>query len=73
MVRNLKAALGGDLVLAGLDFLVEELFHAPAIEANQMIVVGAFVELENRLARLKMIAVKQSRLFELGQYPIDRR
>ena len=38
-----------------------------------MVVVMALVELEDRLARLEMIARQQARLLELGQYAVDRR
>jgi hypothetical protein len=69
----LKPRSSGDLVLARFDLLVEELFHPAAIEADQVVVVRAGVQLEDRLAGFKVIAVQQAGLFELGQHPVHGR
>jgi len=70
VLGNLEAALDGDLVLALLDFLVIKLFDAAAIEANQMVVVGTGVELEDGLAGFKVVAIEQACLLELRQYAV---
>lgn len=72
MLGNIKAALFGNPLLAFFDFFVVKLFHPAAIEANEMVMVGAFVQLEYRLAGFKMIPVKQTCLLELRQHTIDR-
>ena len=56
MVLQLEAAHMGDRLLALLDLGVVELFDSPAIDAHQVVVVLAFVQLEHRLARLEMVA-----------------
>jgi hypothetical protein len=66
-----EAALGGDLVLALLDLGVEEFLHPAALQAHQVVVVVAFVELEDGLARFEVMALEEAGLFELGEDPID--
>ena len=70
MIGDGETALFRNFVLAPLDFLIKEFLDPPAIQANQMIVMGAGVEFKYRLAGFKMIAVQQPRLLELGQYAI---
>jgi hypothetical protein len=43
VISDLEAAFESNLVLALLDFRIVKLFHAAAIQANQMIMVRAFV------------------------------
>ena len=45
-----EASILGDFFLAALDFLVVKLFDAIAIDAHQMVMVFAGVDLENCLA-----------------------
>ena len=45
-----KTAVFGDLFLAPLDLGVIELFHAAALQAHQVVVVRAFIQLEHGLA-----------------------
>jgi len=72
MIVNLEAALGGDFILALFDFGVVELLDPPALDADQMIVMAAPVELEYRLAGFEVMADKQPRLLELREHAIDR-
>ena len=72
MFANGEAVLGSDLVLALLDLGIVELFDAAAIQADEMVVMRALVEFEDRLAGLKVMTLQQTRLLELGQYPVDR-
>src|SRR5436309_1714931 len=72
MFADLKTAVACDLGLALLDFSVEEFLDAAALQAHQMIVVTALVELEYCFAGLEMMAYQQARLLELGKHPIDR-
>lgn len=66
-----KAAILGDFNLALLDFRVVKFFHTAALQAYQMIMVGAACQLKYGLAPFKMVALEQPCLFELRQYPID--
>lgn len=55
VIGDLEAALLGDLALPRLDRGVEELFDVAAVETNEMIVVLAGGQLENRLARFEVV------------------
>ncbi|MNT12660.1 hypothetical protein D3C72_1475960 [compost metagenome] len=66
-----KAALARNALLPVLDFRVEELLDARAVEAHQVVMVLAFVEFENRLAGFKVVAREQACLLELGQHAVD--
>lgn len=50
MLGKLEPSLLGDTVLTFFNFIIKKLFHQPAIEANQMIMMRALVEFEDRLA-----------------------
>lgn len=67
-----ESALVGDLPLTILDRRIEKLLDATAVQADQMIVMGSLIELENRLAGLEMATRENAGLFELGQHPINR-
>lgn len=66
-----EAALFRNFFLAGLDFRVIELFHAATVKADQMIMVRSMIDFKNGFATLKIVALKKSCLFKLGQYAID--
>ena len=73
VLSDLEAAIAGDLVLPLLDLRVVELLDAAALQADEVIVVAALVQLEHRLARLEMVADEEPGLLELRQHPIDGR
>ena len=73
MLLDDEASFGGDPVLPIFDLRVEELFNFPTLNANQVVVVAAFIELENRLAGFEVVTFEQAGLLELGQYPINGR
>jgi hypothetical protein len=50
------------------DLDVVELFDMAAVQAHQVVVVLAFVELEDRLARLEIAALQQPGLLKLHQH-----
>src|SRR6266571_436146 len=56
---QLEAALLGHLGLAFLDVAVVELLDAAALQADQVVVMPALVELEHRLAGLEMLPREQ--------------
>jgi len=66
-----EPALLGDVLLALFDFGIAEFFHPAALQADQVVVVLALVELEHGLAGFKIMTLQQTRLFELRQYTID--
>ena len=69
---DLEAALGCRHFLPLLDFFVEELLDATALQADDVIVMAALVQFEHSLAAFEMMAYQQAGLLELGQYSIDR-
>ena len=58
MLIERKAAFLGDQMLALLDLFIKKLFHPPAIEANQMVMMRTMVELKDRFSGLEMIAAQ---------------
>ena len=73
VIGDFKTAFTGDVVLALFDFLIVEFLDATTIQAYQVIVVRALVQLKYRLARFEMIAMQQPGLLELCQDAINRR
>src|SRR5258705_14011486 len=72
MPVQLEAALARDLVLALLDLGIVELLDPAALQAYQVVVMAALVELVHRLAGLEVLAREQPRVLELGQHAVDR-
>lgn len=66
-----KAAILGNFDLTFLDFGIVEFFDPTALQTYQMVMMSAACKLKNCFATFEMVALKQSRLFELRQYPID--
>ena len=62
-----------DLVLPLLDVGVVELLHPAALQAHEVVVVLALVELEHRLAGFEVVADEEAGLLELGEHAIDGR
>jgi hypothetical protein len=62
-----EPALPGDSVLSPLDLGIEKLFDSPTLQAYEVIVVPAFIELEHRLAAFEMVTDEQAGLRELRQ------
>jgi len=73
MLLYAEAAIPGDLGLASLDFRIVEFLDVSALDAHEMVVVIALIELEDRFAGLEMMANQQSRLFELCEHAVDCR
>ena len=67
-----KAFGFGNCRLALFNFGVVKLLDPAAIEANQMIVVGALIELVDGLAAFKIAARQQACLLKLGEHAIHR-
>ena len=71
MVGDLETFGAGNVLLAAFNFSVKELLNPAAIEAHQMVVVLAFVELVDRFAAFKLAAGQQTGLLELHQHAVD--
>ena len=67
MIGKLKTLLAGNPTLTILDLGIAELLHPAAVQADQVIVMGSFVEFKDRLTRLKMAARENPSLLKLGQ------
>src|SRR3954471_15247535 len=68
---QLEAALARDLVLALLDLHVVKLLDPAALQAHEVVVMAALVELVHRLAGLEVLPREQARVLELGQHAVD--
>ena len=73
VVLDPEATLLRDLDLALLDLGVVELLDVAALDAHDVIVMPALLELENGLAGLEVVADEQSRLLELREHAVNRR
>jgi outer membrane protein assembly factor BamE len=62
----------GYLVLALFDLSIKEFFNPAALQAYQVVVVRALVELINRLARFEIAPFEHTGLLELGEHPVNR-
>ena len=71
MILDGEPAFPGDALLTLFDFGVAEFFHSAALQADQMVVVFALVQLKHGLAGLEIMALQQTRLLELRQHAID--
>lgn len=50
MLLKPKSLRSGDLVLPFFNAFVEEFLHTPTVEADEVVVMAAFVEFKHRLA-----------------------
>lgn len=66
MICNRKATLHGNFGLAAFDFRVKKFFYNAAIEANEVIVMRAIVELKHGFAVFKAASFEQAGLLKLG-------
>jgi hypothetical protein len=73
VLADLESSLPSDLLLPFLDLRVVELLDATALQAHEVIVMLAFVQLVDRLARFEVVPGQQARLLELRQHAVDGR
>src|SRR5438046_8937582 len=71
VLADLESAFVRDFGLALFDLGIEEFFDAPALQAHQMVVVPALVELEDRFPRLEMVADQEYCVLELRQHAVN--
>ena len=72
VVGDFKAVTLGNSVLTPLDIVIHELFDVSAIDALDVIMVRAFVELEDRHTVREVMPRDETRRLELGEHSIDR-
>ena len=70
VIVDVEALRAGDGFLAFLDVLVDELLDLAAVQAHDVVVVVAPVELEHGHAVLEMVPGDQARRLELGQHAV---
>ena len=68
---DFEAALARDPYLSFFDLGVVEFLDAPALQADEMVVVWPLIQLEYRFAGLEMMADQEACLLELGQHAVD--
>ena len=73
MIADIESQALRDRMLTLLDAPVHELFDLAAVDTDDVIVMCALVQLENRHAAFEMMARDEARRFELGQDAVDRR
>ena len=71
MLVQHEAPFGGDFVLAQFDAFVDEFIDLAAARADQVVVVLAFVQLEDGVARFEVPAKQDTRFGELHQHAVD--
>ena len=73
MVLDPKPAMLGHFDLALFDLGIVKLFDVAAFGANDVIVMPALFELEDRFTAFKMMAYQQAGLFELREHAVNGR
>jgi hypothetical protein len=73
MVLDFEAALLSHRPLPHFNRLIQELFDVAAVNADDVVVVCAGVELEHRQPILEVMPADQASGFELGQHAIHGR
>lgn len=73
MLGERKLVAGSNLALMLLDHFIVELFDMSAMDADNMVMVFALIQLEHRLTTLEVMPFDQPRRLELGQHAVDCR
>jgi hypothetical protein len=73
MIGQFKTEPLGNVLLPPFNFFIAEFLNPPAIQTENMIMMGAPIQLKHRLAVFKVITFDQPGCFKLGQRPIHRR
>ena len=71
MILDHESPRLSDLDLPFLDLRIVELFHVPAFHTDDVVVVAALFQFENRFAAFEMMADEKSRLLELGEHAVN--
>lgn len=70
MIADAETVPLRDGLLTFLDDVVDELFHAPALDADNVIVMAAVIEFEHRAATLEIVPLYETGGLELGEDPV---
>lgn len=73
MVGHVPTGVRSDFFLPRLDDIIDELGDLAALDADHVVMVLTFIELEHRLSTFEIEAIDQTGSLELGQDAIDRR
>lgn len=73
MLPNAESIFFGNGLLTLFNFLVTKFFNMATLQADNMIMVTALVQLKYRFAAFKMVTNKQAGLLKLGKHPINCR
>jgi hypothetical protein len=73
MIVYPEAAVFRDLFLPLFDLRIEELLDMTALDAYEVVVVPALVQLEHGFSAFEVMADEKPRLLELGEDAVDRR
>jgi hypothetical protein len=71
MFADIEAPVFSNCLLALLDLIVTEFFHMAALQADNMIVVTAFIQFKHCLATLEVMAHQQASLLKLRKYAVN--
>lgn len=71
MVRQGEVVAAGDLFLQHFDGFVLKFLDPATLGADHVVVMLAPVEFEYGVAAFEVVALNQTRSFELGQHPVD--
>ena len=73
MILDDETQLLGDFFLTLFYFRIVEFLDVATIDADDMVVMRTFVQLEHGLAGFEVVALQQPRLLELRKHAIYRR
>ena len=72
VVHDFKTTRFGHGVLPLFNLGIKKFLYFAAVQAHQMVVVLAFVQLVNRFAALEVVAAQDAGLLKLQQHPVHR-
>ena len=73
MVCQREAEFRGNFMLPLFDFGIDKFLNPATLQAQNMIMMIALIQLENRLPAFEMVSFDQAGRFKLRQHPVNRR
>ena len=71
MALKLESEALGDFILTLFDLTIDEFLDSSALQADQMIVVIAVIQLKSGIVCVKMVTNQNSSRFKLRQHAVD--
>ena len=71
MTLQFEAEALGDFVLTLFNLAIDEFLNGTALQADQMIMVVAIIQLKSGIVCVKMVTNQNSRRFELRQHAVN--